>query len=75
MNEPTKSAMRLTARAGLILAAILLTGCANVAGFAATEAAICRELARDFPTWSPDDTRATLEAAARFSDVFEAVCG
>lgn len=54
---------------------ILLAGCASPVSFATeTERAICRELARDLPTYSERDTPATLAAGARFVAVFEAVC-
>ena len=56
-----------------ILAAILLSGCANVGG-SETERTICRELRRDLPTYSTQDTPETLKAGADFLDVFEAIC-
>lgn len=58
---------------GLLLAVILLSGCAVTAS-SETERTICRELARDLPTFSRNDTPETLEAGARFLDVFAAVC-
>lgn len=54
--------------------AILLTGCAGTTG-SETSRSICRELSRDLPTYSIDDTAETLLAGARFMDVFVAVCG
>jgi outer membrane biogenesis lipoprotein LolB len=70
-----RSRMRLTPPAAL-LAVMLLTACASTAPSATTEMerVICRELARDLPTYSARDTAATLEAGARFLDVFAAVC-
>lgn len=54
----------------------LLIGCASPAGFGTeTERSICRELARDLPTYSTSDTPETLASGARFIAVFEAVCG
>jgi hypothetical protein len=48
------------------------------------ERSICRELARDFPTWAFDgepetvanrvDTEASVEEGLKFTRVFEAVC-
>lgn len=55
------------------LALTLLTACARV-GASETERTICRELRRDLPTFSADDTAETLAAGARFIDVFDAVC-
>ena len=70
-----KSKTRLTLPA-TFTAMILLGGCASPVSFATeTERAICRELARDLPTYSEQDTPATLAAGARFVAVFEAVCG
>lgn len=59
-----------------LLAVILLSGCAATGGSATTETerALCRELARDLPSYSKADTAATLEAGARFLDVFAALC-
>lgn len=60
---------------GLAAMAMLLSGCSQqIASATDTERAICRELARDLPTYSRQDTAATLEAGARFVDVFRAVC-
>lgn len=53
--------------------AILLTGCV-MPHVSATERSICRELARDLPTYSRADTPETLASGARFVDVFRAVC-
>lgn len=66
--------MRPTGRglAGL-LALTLLSACA-VPTASETERAICRELRRDLPTYSAQDTADTLAAGARFIDVFNAVC-
>jgi len=56
-----------------LLLATQLSGCQNTGGYA-TERSICRELARDLPTYSTKDTPETLESGARFIDVFYAVC-
>ena len=53
--------------------AILLSGC-GVTAISETERSICRELARDLPTYSREDTAETIAAGARFLDVFHAVC-
>jgi hypothetical protein len=57
-----------------LLTVILLNGCASTTG-SETSDTICRELARDLPTYSTRDTQETLESGARFIDVFHAVCG
>lgn len=64
-------------RLGLTLAAVmLLTSCApGIPATSETEATLCRELARDLPTYSTRDTPETLESGVRFLDVFKAVCG
>lgn len=56
-----------------MLLVMLLTGCAVNQG-SETSRSICRELARDLPTYSISDTKETLESGARFMDVFKAVC-
>lgn len=57
----------------MVAALTLLSACAAT-GASETERAICRELRRDLPTYSTQDTPETLASAARFLDVFEAVC-
>ena len=57
-----------------LLLATQLSGCQNTGGYVQTERSICRELARDLPTYSTKDTTKTLESGARFIDVFYAVC-
>ena len=52
----------------------LLNGCQSISG-SETSRTICRELARDLPTYSVKDTPETLESGARFIEVFYAVCG
>lgn len=52
---------------------LLLSACAVPTG-SETSRTICRELERDLPTYSVKDTPETLEAGARFIDVFNAVC-
>lgn len=67
--------MRQIVLAGLMVIMFpLLSGCASTNG-SETSRVICRELARDLPTYSIQDTPETLESGARFMDVFEAVCG
>jgi hypothetical protein len=46
----------------------------RASGTTETERTICRELARDLPTYSTRDTDATKEAGVRFLTVFRAVC-
>ena len=71
-----KSRMRLTKPGliGLILSTMLLASCATQKS-SETERSICRELARDLPSYSLKDTPETLIEGARFMRVFEAVCG
>jgi hypothetical protein len=57
----------------MVAALVLLSGCANTSALE-TGQTICRELAMDLPTYSVKDTPETLEAGARFLDVFNAVC-
>jgi hypothetical protein len=57
-----------------LLLATQLSGCQNTGGYVQTERSICRELARDLPTYSTKDTPETLKSGARFIDVFNAVC-
>ena len=67
--QPTGRGLLMTL--GLLM---MLSGCANLTG-SETSATICRELARDLPTYSRSDTPETLASGARFVAVFEAVCG
>lgn len=73
MHDASKT--RPTPRAAL-LAVILSSGCAATSGSATTETerALCRELARDLPSYSRADTPETLESGGRFLDVFAGVC-
>lgn len=74
MNGQQGSRKRPTVRAGLMIGALTLsTGCMTP-GASETERTICRELRADLPTWSRQDTPATLAAGARFISVFEEVC-
>jgi hypothetical protein len=57
----------------LVTSIAMLSGCAST-GVSETEQAICRELRMDLPSFSTDDTAQTIAEAARFLDVFEAVC-
>lgn len=52
---------------------LLLSGCANISALE-TSRTVCRELARDLPTYSTKDTPETLESGARFLDVYYAIC-
>ena len=58
----------------MVTTCLLLSACAAPSG-SETSRTICRELARDLPTYSVKDTPETLESGARFIDVFNAVCG
>ena len=51
----------------------LLNGC-GATNQLETSRTICRELARDLPTYSTQDTPETLESGARFLDVYYAIC-
>lgn len=51
----------------------LLSGC-GATNQLETSRTICRELARDLPTYSVKDTPETLESGARFIDIYNAVC-
>lgn len=74
MTGPIKLSRPQTPRAlAALLVVTLLTGCAAM-GSSETERTICRELRRDLPSYSSQDTPETLEIGARFLDVFEAVC-
>ena len=75
MNGRHRSRRRRIARGRLMMLGLgmLLTGCAALGG-SETERAICRELARDLPTYSQQDTPDTLASGARFVEVFNAVC-
>ena len=59
-----------------VLTAIILPLLSACAGTSALETSrtICRELARDLPTYSTKDTPETLESGARFIDIYNAVC-
>lgn len=52
----------------------MLSACATLT-VSETERTLCRELRRELPTWSNQDTPETLASGARFIAVFEAVCG
>lgn len=74
MHDPTQSATQRTGRALLMtLALTLLTACVKPGG-SETEAAICRELRADLPTYSRDDTPETVRTGARFVGTFNALC-
>jgi hypothetical protein len=57
----------------LVTSIAMLSGCAST-GVSETDRTICRELRMDLPSFSTRDTPETLAEAARFLDVFEAVC-
>lgn len=59
-----------------MLMVILLSGCLGLGTSETTETerTMCRELRRDLPTYSPNDTIETLESGANFIDVFNAIC-
>ena len=59
----------------LVTSIAALSGCVVTGGYEQTERTICRELRMDLPTYSKLDTALTLDAGARFLDVFDAVCG
>ena len=74
MNRLTRYATKPMLRAPLMMLALTpLASCAGLAG-SATSDTICRELARDLPTYSAQDTPETLASGSRFVAVFEAVC-
>ena len=57
----------------ILITTILLSACASQ-NVSETERSICRELARDLPSYSVMDTYETLRSGARFIEVFEAIC-
>jgi hypothetical protein len=57
----------------LLMVATLTTGCESKGG-SETERAICKELWRDLPTWSPQDTEESKRQGADFIETFEAIC-
>ena len=66
--------MRLIVCVGLMVITLpLLNGCAGTSALE-TSRTVCRELARDLPTYSTQDTPETLESGARFIDIYNAVC-
>jgi hypothetical protein len=71
MTGRNKSGARRIAQG--VAVAMLLTGCQMQSG-SATETTICRELARDLPTYSRSDTPQTLASGAQFVAVFNAIC-
>lgn len=60
----------------MLTSALLMSGCVTTmpSGTTETERTICRELRRDLPTYSTDDTDATKEAGVRFLTTFRAIC-
>ena len=75
MQKPNKYRMPLTGRVVLTGITFLLLSACAVPSASVTSNTICRELERDLPIYSVRDTAETLEAGARFIDVFYAVCG
>ena len=60
-------------RLAAVVSALLLTACAPPPP--APAHAVCDALRQALPTWSRKDTEQSREEAARFLDVWEAVCG
>jgi len=58
------------------MALTLLSGCVSAVASdpTETESTMCRELWREAPTYSAEDTAATLRQGQRFIAVLEAVC-
>ena len=73
-TENKHARLKITRTLLALLLATQLSGCQNTGGYVQTERSICRELARDLPSYSTKDTPETLESGARFIDVFNAVC-
>ena len=63
--------MRLPAL--MVIAALSISACETSTG-SATEHTICRELGRELPTYSPQDTDDTKSQGVRFLTVYRAVC-
>lgn len=58
-----------------VIPVLLMSGCGSVdASATETERTICRELRRELPTLSTQDTLQTKREAERFFVVFDAVC-
>jgi hypothetical protein len=57
----------------MVITILLLSGCGATSALE-TSRTVCRELARDLPTYSVKDTPETLKSGARFIDVYNAVC-
>jgi hypothetical protein len=66
--------MRQIGFVGLMVITLpLLNGCGSI-NVSETSRTVCRELARDLPTYSVKDTPETLESGAKFIEVYNAVC-
>ena len=75
LSKRTRYKTRLIVFAVLMVAVLaLLSACASTT-VSETGLTICRELERDLPTYSVNDTDETLLSGARFIEVFFAVCG
>jgi|DEB0MinimDraft_10_1074344.scaffolds.fasta_scaffold71679_3 hypothetical protein len=72
---PVKSNVARIAFALPLTVPLLTSGCANMTAHSATSDTICRELRRDLPTSSTQDTERSKAENADFRDVFKAVCG
>jgi len=72
---PVKSNVARIAFALPLTVPLLTSGCANMTALSETERTICRELRRDLPTSSTQDTERPKAENADFRDVFQAVCG
>ena len=57
----------------MVITILLLNGC-GATNVLETSRTVCRELARDLPTYSTKDTPETLESGAKFLDVYYAIC-
>jgi len=66
--------MRQIVYGGLTVTICLLLSACGATSASETSRTICRELARDLPTYSTKDTPETLESGARFLDVYHAIC-
>lgn len=61
--------------AGLMLLALTPLGFCGMQASSGTERTVCRELRADLPSYSRQDTEETLASGARFSLIFQGVCG
>lgn len=59
----------------MLLAAVTPLGFCGMQASSGTERTVCRELRADLPSYSRQDTAETLASGARFSLIFQGVCG